>query len=129
MAIQAGALIDIADFADTGQVSLTGDLAAGFTSSDFEVSRIGDIVMLQGQVTPTTNWGAAMANSNIMTNLLAAQFVPSISQVILCPSSATGAMINFRVSIQNGGQIAVRCDTATHTGGVFIDHVFRGAPV
>jgi hypothetical protein len=129
MVIQAGALVDIEDFDDTGQVSLAGDLTASFTSSDLEISRIGDIVVIQGQVVPVTNWGSAMANSNLLTNVLDSQFWPSLSQVIICASSATASMVNFRVSIQSTGQIAVRCDTATHTGGVFIEHTYRGAPL
>lgn len=109
--------------------SLTGSLAAGFTSANFTVSRHEETVFLQGQVTPNTNWGAAMANNNIMGTVLPAQYRPSISHVTIMASSATGAMVNFRVSIQDNGQIAVRCDTATHTGGVFINYAFRGVPL
>jgi hypothetical protein len=117
------------NFYDSGWNSLTGDLTASFTSTTFEVSRVDETVFIQGQVTPTTNWGAVMASSNIMTNLLDAQFCPTQSHIVISGSSATGAMVNFRVSIQSGGQIAVRCDTLNHTGGVFIDHTYRGAPL
>jgi len=114
------------NFRDSGWDSLNGDLAAAYTSSNFEVSRVDETVFIQGQVTPTGNWGAVMANNNIMSTVLDTQFRPIQSHVIISASSATGAMVNFRVSVQSGGQISVRCDTATHTGGVFIDHTYRG---
>lgn len=114
------------NFRDSGWDSLNADLAAAYTSSNFEVSRVDETVFIQGQVTPTGNWGAVMANNNIMSTLLDTQFRPSISHVTINASSATGAMVNFRVSVQNSGQIGVRCDTATHTGGVFINYAYRG---
>lgn len=112
---------------DTGQVSLTGDLVATVSSANLEVSRVGETVFLQGSVTPNTNWGAVMANTNLMNTLLSAEFRPSQSHIVIAGSSATGAMVNFRLSIQSSGQIAVRCDTLNHTGSVFIDHTYRGA--
>lgn len=115
------------NFRDSGWDSLNSDLAAGFSSSNFEVSRVDETVFLQGQVTPSTNWGAVMASSNIMGTVLDTQFRPTQSHIIISGSSATGAMVNFRVAIQSGGQIAVRCDTLNHTGSVFIDHTYRGA--
>ena len=113
---------------DTGQVSLTGDLVGTVSSANFEVSRIGRTVFLQGSITPNTNWGAAMANTNLMATVLDPEFCPTQSHVLIAGSSATGAMVNFRVSLQSGGQIAVRCDTATHTGAVQIFHTYRGTP-
>jgi hypothetical protein len=111
---------------DTGQVDLTGDLVATVTSTTLEVSRVGETVYLQGSVAPNTNWGAVMANTNLMATVLDAQFRPTQSHVFIGASSATGAMVNFRVSLQSGGQIAIRCDTLNHTGSVFLNWTYRG---
>lgn len=114
------------NFRDSGWDSLNADLAAGFSSSNFRVSRVDETVFIEGQVTPTTNWGGAMAANNIMGTVLDAQFRPAISHITINASSAFGAMVNFRVAIQSSGQIQVRCDTATHTGDVYINYAYRG---
>lgn len=56
MAIMAGALIDVADYADTGWVDVT--MAAGtveVSGHDVQVRRIGKIVFLRGRMTRATS--------------------------------------------------------------------------
>jgi hypothetical protein len=56
MAIMAGALIDVADYADTGWVDCTmesGSVEVG--GHDVQVRRIGNIVFLRGRMTRATS--------------------------------------------------------------------------
>lgn len=122
MAIAAGALIDVADYADTGWVAVPA--AAGFTSA-LEVRRIGHLVMLRGTLGTTTDWGAAGSlQQAIAAGGVPAQFRSPITMSILGASGATAAATWFRVAIQSSGGIQVRCSTATHTNTVSVNHTY-----
>lgn len=119
MAIMAGALIDVADFADTGWVSVTA--AAGFSSS-LEVRRIGHNVTLRGTLLPTTDWGAANSlQQAVAAGGIPAEFRSPISLTILGATGATTAATIFRVAIQSNGGIQVRCSTAAHTNSCSVN--------
>jgi hypothetical protein len=118
MAIRAGALIDVADFADGGWVTLT--LLAGFAGT-LAARRRGDQVTVRGLVTPSTNWGA-VGTDNTICNSVPSDLIPPTPFVgIMASSAAAPAMTIFRVG-SNGASIGVRCGTATHTGGVYINY-------
>lgn len=129
MGLQAGALVDVADFADTGQVDLSPFLNAGFTASSLNVSRTGQTVFLEGEVTPAANWGAANSNQLIISGGIAAQFLPLTNRLYVMPTAAGTAATIFRVQITTSGTLAVRCDTATHVSAVSLSLVYRGAPL
>jgi len=113
MAIQAGALIDVADFADTGWVDVT--LAAGLTNvSGFtlQVRRIGVVVYAQGRIAGLT--------ANTQTTItasphLSAEFRPVIATWELGPVSNGGDPSTdiVRVAVNSSGSITCRTQAGT----------------
>lgn len=107
---------------DTGWVSVPA--AAGFTSA-LEVRRIGHHVTLRGTLTPAVDWGAA----NSLQQPVAAGGIPvgsrsPVSFAILGPTSATTAAIIFRITVQSGGGIQVRCSAAAHVSSCNINTTY-----
>lgn len=118
------------NFRDSGWDSLTGDLNAGYTSSDLQVSRVDETVFIEGSVSPTTNWGAVMANNVILATVLDAQFRPAQNHTFVTAGSATiSPLVAFRVALTSGGVIGIRCNTATHGGSISLNYTYRGAPL
>ena len=121
MTLKAGALIDIADFGDTGWTSIA--LLAGYTGT-LEGCRVGNDIWLRGTVAPTTNWGAAQADNLIVSALSSNLQTPQPFAEMKAGTAITTAAI-FRVAF-NGAEIRVRCGAATHTSGVYVSVNYRG---
>lgn len=119
MAIRAGALIDVADFADSGWVTLT--LLAGFTGT-LAARRRGDEITVRGLVAPAANWGAANADNTICSTVPADLLPPTPFVGIMATSTAVATTV-FRV-VSNGTSIGVRCSIATHTGSVYVNYSY-----
>lgn len=120
MTIAAGALVDVADFGDTGWKAVV--VEAGFVSA-LQIRRIGHRVNVKGNVAPAANWGAANATNIIIDtgNAFATEFRPPESLTFTCASGATTALVTFRVTWQANGLAQIRCDTATHTGACVLN--------
>lgn len=109
MAIMAGALIDVADFGDTGWTAV--DLAAGITNvSGYDLSyrHIGDVVWLRGRV------DGLVAATNTVLNDTALPVgsrpgVPVWELGIIANAGATKA----RIWVTSGGLINARTDSGT----------------
>jgi len=128
MVIQAGALIDVANFRTIGPTGLAGLLESGFTASTLDVTRIGETVFWEGAITPSTNWGAANAlNTPLAVGDIPAEFVPDATIIFIQPSMTGTATTIFRVAVQPTGELQVRCNTATFTGAVHLSMTYRGA--
>lgn len=130
MTQKAGGLIDVADFGDTGWVDATGWLAAGRTSTDFAVRRVGAIVCWVGIVTPTTDWGAAMSSQTIITApSIPEEFRPTAPSILLwAPTSHVGSTgLQHRLNYTTGGGLTTRCNTATNNNGVYVNATYFGA--
>jgi hypothetical protein len=130
MVLMAGAKVNVGDFGDSGQVSLAGALAAGFTSAALDVSRVGDTVFWEGTIAPTTNWGAANTLNTPIANLgVPAAFLGLASKIFIVASVGGTAATVFRVSVTSGGSLQVRCSTASYVDAVHLSMVYRGAPL
>lgn len=119
MTIRAGALVDVADYADGGWVALT--ILAGYTGTLFG-RRIGNRINVRGLVTPTTNWGVANADNQICSTV-PATLQPVAPTVNICAAQGALATTVFRVA-SNVGFINVRASTAGATTGVYINYEY-----
>lgn len=129
MVQKAGALIDVADFGDTGWVDATGWLAAGRTGTDFAVRRVGALVSWVGIVTPTTDWGTAMSSQTIISSPdIPEEFRPTASLVWWAATTHVGSTgLQHRLNFTTGGGISTRCNTATNSNGVYVNFSYQGA--
>lgn len=129
MTLRAGALIDIADFGDTGQVDLSGIMNTGYGSVAFEGSRVGSVVFLSGEISPSGgSWGTANSNSvAVPSGGLPGALRPLVRWRTIQPAAAGTVASIFRVDIQTDGRIDVRCSSDAYTGNVRMELVYRGA--
>lgn len=118
MVTRAGGLVDVADFTDSGWVPLA--LVAGYTGT-LSARLYRGRIELRGLVTPTTNWGAALADNQIC-NTVPSNLQATTAIVVLC-AGGPGTTTWFRVTA-NGAFISVRSQGATSAASVYINHDF-----
>lgn len=109
MTLQAGGLVDVADFGDTGWITI--DLAAGITNVSgytLQYRLLNGVVWLQGRVTGLV----AATQTTITDDPLPEGFRPGIPTWDM-GIIANGASTKARVFVQSTGHIGVRTDSGT----------------
>jgi hypothetical protein len=94
------------------------------------VSRVGQTVFWDGIVTPATDWGAANTLHLLLNGDVPLEYRPAASSPLWTQPSAGGtASVQVRVGVSSAGNLQIRCNTASNTGGVYLSMVYRGAPL